>query len=151
MSWTLMKLSICSLISSRICTVTRFLRERRAGDLHQLALVQVAGDEQEVDEEQDHAELAEESEESDAAHPEIVGGSEGGLDDLHALDLAAGARRRGSSGPVAASAVFSISLAACCTCLMRVVVVLPLVRRDALADAPRRFRDVGDDRQRLRR
>ena len=89
MNWTLMKLSICWLISSRICTVTRFFDECRSGNLHELALVEIARDEQEVDEEKDHGELPEEAEEAHAADPDVVRGSERGLDDLHALELVA--------------------------------------------------------------
>ena len=41
---TRMKLSIWRLISSRICTVSFLSRERRPRDLHQLPLVEIAGD-----------------------------------------------------------------------------------------------------------
>ena len=143
-----MKLSICWLISSRICTVTRFFDERRAGDLHQLALVEVAGDEQEVDEEEDHRELAEKSQEADAAHPEIVGGPERRLDDLHALHRAFRARSRllgaWSRRPPSSRSPWRPAW----TCCERLA-VLPLVCRDAVAHAPRRFRDVGDDGERF--
>ena len=64
-------------------------RECRSGDLDDLALVEIAGDEQEVDEEEDHGKLPEEAEEAHAADPDVIRGSERGLDDLHALELVA--------------------------------------------------------------
>ena len=69
------------------------LRQRRSGDLHQLALEQVAGDQEEEDEEQDHRELPEERQGVLAAGPQVFGGAEGGLDDLHSRDTALRRRR----------------------------------------------------------
>ena len=47
-------------------------RQRRSGDLHELPLVEIAGDQEEVDEEQHDRELSEEREQAHAAGPEIV-------------------------------------------------------------------------------
>ena len=57
-SWTRMKLAICALISSRISTVSFFCQSVRPGDLDDLLLVEIAGDQEEVDEKEDHRRLA---------------------------------------------------------------------------------------------
>ena len=123
------------------------LRQRRSGDLHQLALVEIAGDEEKVDEEQDHRELAEEPEKPHAAHPEIVArrGTAGSTICTRCTWCRArrgviGRRRRGVGGLLD---LFGGLL----HLRDELVVVLPALRRDAIADAPRGVGDVGDDRR----
>ena len=144
-----MKLSICWLISSRICTVTFFFESVGPGDLDQLALVQVPGDEEEVSEEEDHGELAEESHEPRAADPDVVGRAEGWLDDLHALRLV----------PSGCRPAVILADRCDCGCLLELLRGLLDLRQhaarfvaardDALAQTARRLRNVRDDRHRF--
>src|ERR1700750_37541 len=62
------------------------LRERAAADLDEFALVQIAGDEKEVDEKENEHELTRKSEEPNAARPEIIAGAERRLDHFDLLD-----------------------------------------------------------------
>ena len=122
------------------------LRQLRTGDLHELALVEIAGDQEEVDEEQNHGELADETHEASPADPDVVRGSERRLDDLHPLNSARPdwrrlGRRRVPSPPGRSSRFLWRPL----HLLQRAVSILPPVAQ-ALTDALRGDRNVADDR-----
>ena len=94
------------------------LRERRPGNLDELAFVEIAGDEKEVDEEQHQHELSREAEQPDAARPEVVGRPERRLHDFDFLNAGrscAWPRSARRVGAAASCAAWSISVAACCT------------------------------------
>ena len=95
-----------------------FLPQRRSGDLHDLSLVEITGDEEEVDEKEDHRELAGGGEQVHAAPVQVAPSRR-----TRARRSAPSARSDRDRGcppavPIAAtatSAVFCTSVAAFCT------------------------------------
>jgi hypothetical protein len=117
------------------------LRERRPRDLHQLAFVQVAGNEEEVHEEQHHSRLTEEPHQSGAARPEILPRVEGRLDDLHPghagdrLDRFGRALRR------------LLDFRRGAFHLLKRTIPLPALPLHAIGEPPRSVRNAFDDRE----
>ena len=117
--------------------------ERRPGDLHQLALEQVAGGEQEEDEEDDQHRFAGEGRDACRSPHHVLADVDGRFLDLHTLH--ASRRSAGARGLVGCSLQFLGGALH----LLDGAVAIALLAAQRLAQLGRRFRQCRDDVRRI--